>query len=93
MTLTSTPRWRGSIGLEVPGEYTFQTRSDDGSRLYIDRQLVVDNDGDHSAASVAGQVVLSAGKHEITIIFYERGPGPPGTVKRPQRFPWEIGFV
>ena len=75
MTATSTPRWRGSIGLEVPGEYTFQTRSDDGSMLYIDREIVVDNDGVHGKRPVAGSIELSAGPHDITITFFENRGG------------------
>ena len=36
-------RWTGSIHIEKAGSYTFYTHSDDGSRLYINEQRVVDN--------------------------------------------------
>lgn len=62
-------RWRGLISIPIQGEYTFQTRSDDGSMLYIDHQVVVDNDGEHSAQTRSGAVVLSAGYREITIFY------------------------
>ena len=44
-------RWRGSLTVTTPGEYSFQTTSDDGSMVYIDRQLVVDNDGSREEKS------------------------------------------
>ena len=42
-------RWRGMISIPVAGDYTFQTTSADGSMLYIDQQLVVNNDGKHQS--------------------------------------------
>ncbi|MDP2106589.1 MAG: PA14 domain-containing protein, partial [Desulfobulbaceae bacterium] len=42
-------RWTGSIRADVEGDYTFFINSDDGSRLYIDGNLVIDNDGVHGA--------------------------------------------
>ena len=68
-------RWRGQITIATPGEYTFKTSSDDGSRLYIDSALVVDNDGDHGRQDRDGAVTLTAGLHDITIAFYENGGG------------------
>ena len=32
------------------GSYDFQVQSDDGSLLYIDGELVIDNDGNHSVS-------------------------------------------
>ena len=39
----------GFINVPSDGQYTFYTTSDDGSNLYIDNVLVVDNDGLHGA--------------------------------------------
>ncbi len=59
--------------LEVPEEgiYTLYTRSDDGSRLYIHDELIVDNDGSHSARTRYGNVALEAGLHPIRIAYFE----------------------
>ncbi|MBT33626.1 MAG: hypothetical protein CMO01_28515 [Thalassobius sp.] len=59
--------------VEVPeeGVYTFYTYSDDGSKLFINDQLVVDNGGSHSAKLKEGQVVLSKGKHPLKIEYFE----------------------
>ncbi len=53
------------------GLYTFWTRSDDGSCLYLDGDLVVDNDGMHSASSKSGQAALQAGLHELKVLYIE----------------------
>ena len=44
----------GKIAVHEPGQYTFETNSDDGSRLYINNDLIVDNWGVHPARSMNG---------------------------------------
>jgi uncharacterized repeat protein (TIGR03806 family) len=66
-------RFRGVIRIDVAGAYTFYTSSDDGSRLYLDGQLVVDNDGLHPLLEVPGGATLAAGYHDIEVQFFERG--------------------
>ena len=67
-------RWRGHIVLPTDGVYTFSTRSDDGSMLYIDENPIVNNDGLHGATTQEGQTeYLVAGTHAITITFFENG--------------------
>src|SRR5439155_9492018 len=41
-------RFSGLLTIASDGDYTFFVASDDGSRLFIDDLLVVDNDGHHS---------------------------------------------
>lgn len=59
--------------MEVPedGVYGFRTVSDDGSVLYIDHELVVDNDGSHAAIASTGSVALRKGFHSYTILYFE----------------------
>ena len=66
-------RYTGAINIATGGSYTFDTVSDDGSALYIDGTLVVDNDGLHGPAEVFGTVTLAAGTHAIEIRFFESG--------------------
>ena len=63
--------------LRVPrsGTYEFFTISDDGSQLFVDDQLVVDNGGLHGMAEAGGYVALAAGLHTITVTFFERDGG------------------
>jgi len=67
-------KFTGFVKVPAEGLYTFYTKSDDGSRLYIGDRLVVDNDGLHSAAESAGMIRLAAGLHPITITYFQ-GPG------------------
>ena len=64
-------RYQGWIEFPEAGDYTFTTRSDDGSRLWIDGQLVVDNDGIHGAVEVAGTVSVQAGRLPIEVAMFE----------------------
>jgi len=57
------------------GNYGFQTSSDDGSWLYVDNALVVNNGGDHGTATVSGTKSLTAGLHSIRVAWYENGGG------------------
>lgn len=61
----------GDFNVDRPGKYTFFLNSDDGSKLYIDDQLVIDNDGDHSLLELSGEKELSAAKHKLRIEFFE----------------------
>jgi hypothetical protein len=64
-------RYTGAINIATGGSYTFYTVSDDGSALYIDGVLVVDNDLLHGPAEVFGTVTLAAGTHAIEIRYFE----------------------
>lgn len=59
--------------LEVPddGLYTFYLYSDDGAKLYLHDQLVVDNGGSHSARLRKGYLPLKKGKHPLRIAYFE----------------------
>ncbi|MBT5707737.1 MAG: hypothetical protein HOI66_15590, partial [Verrucomicrobia bacterium] len=67
--------FQGSISIDVAGEYTFYTKSDDGSRLYVGTKLVVNNDGDHGPVERLGSVNLGVGDHPFKVTFYNRGGG------------------
>lgn len=51
--------------------YRFHTQSDDGSVLYIDDKLVVDNDGSHSVERAEGDIALEKGYHKIEVHYIE----------------------
>ena len=53
------------------GVYTFQTSSDDGSVLYIDNELVVNNDGSHAAIPATGFIALEKGFHSYKLYYFE----------------------
>ncbi len=84
-------RFSGYLRVVHDGIYAFHASSDDGSRLYVGTQLVVDNDGLHGTAERDGQVGLRAGWHPIRVGYFQRsGPATlqvqyagPDVVKQP----------
>jgi len=67
--------WVGKIYIPVSGTYVFGTVSDDGSYLYLDDQLVVDNGGHHGDAYSEGQLTLEEGFHDIRLRYFQDGGG------------------
>ncbi|WP_018618483.1 NPCBM/NEW2 domain-containing protein [Spirosoma luteum] len=62
---------KGYFNAPIDGMYTFYTTSDDGSKLYIGTTEVVSNDGQHAAKEKSGSIGLKAGKHAITVAFFQ----------------------
>ncbi|WP_399946069.1 ricin-type beta-trefoil lectin domain protein [Streptomyces sp. BBFR25] len=65
----------GNLDAPQTGSYTFRLTSDDGSRLWIDDQLVVDHDGLHGPEPKDATVDLTAGPHALRIEHFERDGG------------------
>ncbi len=65
-------RWEGDWNFSA-GTYRFSTTSDDGSRIYVDGNLVVNHWSDHGATTLTGDVKLTAGTHRVKVEFYEAG--------------------
>jgi len=65
--------YTGNIWISKAGRYRFTLESDDGSALFIDNHLVIDNDGIHPVALKKGSVHLKPGKHAIRIAYFQ-GP-------------------
>lgn len=68
-------RFVGYIEIKTIGEYDFYTRSDDGSRLIIDKTAVVDNDGTHGIKEIAGRIKLNPGFHKVIVEYFQAGGG------------------
>ncbi len=72
--------FESNISIPVAGNYTFETRSDDGSQLYIgdysSENLVVDNDGLHGMRYREGTYNFpEAGSYKLIVTFFEKGGG------------------
>ena len=67
--------WTGKILVDDEGKYTFMTRSDDGSRLWIDGKMLVDNWGLHGAREKRGTVELKSGWHDFKATHFENAGG------------------
>ncbi len=68
--------WTGFVVVPRDSTYEFTTRSDDDSWLLVDDAPVVDNGGGpHGSVTRSGQIGLSAGPHQITVKYVQRGGG------------------
>ncbi len=65
--------YSGRFWIQTPGRYDFSLTSDDGSKLWIDDQLVVDNDCQHPPLAREGSADLAGGMHRIRIQYFQ-GP-------------------
>ena len=72
--------FEGYIIIPADGVYTFYTNSDDGSQLFINNNLIVNNDGDHPAQERSGNVSLLAGIHLLKVTYFNGGGGQALTV-------------
>ena len=60
----------GKLAVAKGGEYLFTVFSDDGSRLFIDDRLLIDNDGKHDYEPKSGLVELAAGEHDFRLTYF-----------------------
>ena len=65
----------GTIEIPATALYTFYVNSNDGSKLYIDGELVINNDGLHGAVEKEGLIKLSEGMHTWQINYFQAGGG------------------
>jgi len=70
-------RFRSTLQVPVEGTYTFFIASDDGSRILLDGEMIVDHDGAHGfeAAERTATLELSAGEHAIEVQYFEATGG------------------
>jgi RHS repeat-associated protein len=73
---TFTARWEGKVEPLYTQTYTFYTVTDDGVRLWVNGQLVIDKWIDQAPTEWSGQIALTAGqRYDIRMEFYENGGG------------------
>jgi Ca2+-binding RTX toxin-like protein len=71
---TFSVRWTGQVKAEYTESYTFYTNADDGVRLWVNGQLLIDNFTDQVATERSSSISLEAGqKYDIKMEYYENG--------------------
>ncbi|NER12696.1 hypothetical protein GWK08_04535 [Leptobacterium flavescens] len=66
-----TARFMGTYEVQNAGTFNFTISSDEGSSLYIDGMLVIDNWFDQNGSNPrTGSITLSAGKHKFEFWYY-----------------------
>lgn len=89
--------WNGLLRIPRSGMWTFHLASDDGSKLWIDGKVVVDNGGTHPLTWLSGSGRLTAGSHFLKLEYAEErglaglrlewsGPGFPRRSPIPTEF-------
>ncbi|MEM0968846.1 MAG: PA14 domain-containing protein, partial [Verrucomicrobiota bacterium] len=65
--------WEGSFEVTKTGPWEFFLGSDDGSRLAIDGEAVIENDGIHAMHVVKGKEKLQKGTHSLRLAYFDGG--------------------
>ncbi len=65
----------GYLFMDKDDNVLFQLSSDDGSKLWIDNKLIVDNDGQHGMAPKESEVALRSGFHTVRFLYFQGGGG------------------
>jgi hypothetical protein len=70
---TFSVRWTGQVEAQHSEAYAFYVRADDGLRLWVNNQLIIDHWHDQSFRERRGSITLQAGqKYDIKLEYYER---------------------
>jgi beta-glucosidase len=69
-------KWTGTLKAPANGVYTFSTNSDDGSRVFVNGQKIVDQWGDQAAHTKSGSLTLASGQSvSIEVDYYQNSGG------------------
>ncbi len=74
-------RWTGLIRIDQPGEYTFLPTSDDGQRVIVNGQMIVDDWNMHGPEERSGKIKLAEGLHEFEAQWMQGGGGMEFTLR------------
>ncbi len=67
-------RWEGQVEARSDELYTFYVTHDDGARLWVNDQPIINNWTDHAAIEDSGTIALQLGqRYTIRLEFYENG--------------------
>ena len=65
-------RWTGTHDFAEAGDYTFTVTADDGVRVRVDGQLIIDQWKDQGATTYTATVPLTAGEHRVKMKYHEK---------------------
>lgn len=68
----------GNVFVSADGTYMFGLDSDDGSLLFLDGNLVVNDGGSHPPTTASGSTFLTAGSYFFEVQFFEDFGGSSG---------------
>ncbi|MFT4512978.1 MAG: alpha-L-fucosidase [Planctomycetota bacterium] len=68
-------QYLGFLSIDEPELYRFLLTSDDGSKLWIDGKLIIDNDGLHGSKQQLRSIALGKGLHSFELIGFNATGG------------------
>jgi len=67
--------YSGYLLVPENGIYTFYIESNDGSKLFINNEEIINNDGGHSAIEQSGKIALQTGEYPFVVKYFQMGAG------------------
>ncbi|MBT3569873.1 MAG: hypothetical protein HN494_13565 [Opitutae bacterium] len=64
--------FEGVLSVSNTGRYSFELGSDDGSRLEVNGERIVDNDGSHGHQAKTGGINLKPGDHTFRLLYFQK---------------------
>jgi hexosaminidase len=68
-------RLEGLVAVPSDDVYRFVARADDGVRVEVDGEKVLEDDGEHEARESSGEIALGRGGHRVRIDFFQGTEG------------------
>ena len=68
-------RWEGKVMIPADDTYSFHLTCDDGGRLWVDGDQIIDEWYDQGPTEHTGTKALTKGLHDIRVDYYENGGG------------------
>ena len=59
------------LKIEKGGTYVLSCTSDDGSKVFVDGKMVINNDGSHGSSTEEAQMDLQQGFHRLQVKYFE----------------------
>ncbi len=66
-------RWTGYVSVPTSGSWTFTTKSNDGVRVWVDGQQIIDNWSLHAVTEDSASITLPAGWHSLRVEHFQSG--------------------
>ena len=63
--------FKGSLNVTEAGEYDLCLESDDGAQLYLEQNVIVDNDGVHEATEKCELVYMDPGEYSLDLLYFQ----------------------
>lgn len=67
--------YEGYIKVDADDIYEVNVKSDDGSVLYVDDEVALDNDGEHAPLEKTAILPLRKGFHKVKLLYFNAGGG------------------